>query len=118
MSGLISFGKPSRPQNATRKVQHWLSTGKAVTNDGTVVLDVSWVDGVNGILRAEEVECNIPGCAPIETLVSFLTEDFQAFAKVMKPIIEVRHRFRYYIPDKEYPTMMRTSSYIATGCPR
>jgi hypothetical protein len=94
MAGLISFGKPSRrPLNATRKVQKWLTSGEALQQDGSVLkLSIGWVAAVeegNGLLRVEEVECNIPGCAPIETLVTFLSENFQAFAKVMKPIAEV-----------------------------
>lgn len=92
----MSFGKPSRrPLNATRKVQQWITTGQATQPDGTsFMLEVGWVaetsELVDGLLRVEEVECNIPGCAPIETLVTLLSENFQAFAKVMKPIAEVR----------------------------
>ena len=71
----LSFGKPARPRNATavatRKVQAWLTKQLG-----------AWAEAKGGVVRAEEVECNIPGCAPIETLLSFYAEGANEFNKV------------------------------------
>jgi len=83
---VMSFGKPMKRNNttaiATRKVQGWVTKG-------TQLIDVSWVSPLDGLLRAEEVECNLPDCAPIETLLSFFSESVNRFTKVLKPIAEV-----------------------------
>ena len=61
-------------------------TADIVSGDGGPILPGG------GVLTATEVECNIPGCAPIETVVAFYSaaEDAPNFAaKILKPIADV-----------------------------
>ena len=83
MHAVPGFGKPSRPRNstavATRKVQAWLSEELG-----------EWAAAQGGVVRAEEVECDIPGCAPIETLLAYYAEgcnQVTAAAEAMAPVV-------------------------------
>ena len=117
-----SPGKPQRPRNATavatRRVTRWVKELQAkggvgmerdrtessaainttsITAAGDDTADIVSGDGGpilpgGGVLTATEVECNIPGCAPIETVVAFYSaaEDAPNFAaKILKPIADV-----------------------------
>eukprot|EP00614_Pseudopedinella_elastica_P010832 CAMPEP_0172590610 /NCGR_PEP_ID=MMETSP1068-20121228/9156_1 /TAXON_ID=35684 /ORGANISM="Pseudopedinella elastica, Strain CCMP716" /LENGTH=117 /DNA_ID=CAMNT_0013386567 /DNA_START=90 /DNA_END=439 /DNA_ORIENTATION=+ len=89
---VAGFGKPAVKSGggaaaATRRVQRWLSDPEAGAAAG--VETCTWAADAGGILKVEEVECDVPGCAPIETVLYFLAQGRNQFVKVLKPIAEV-----------------------------
>src|SRR5262249_52807775 len=61
---------------ATERVRDWTRARFNLPDDATVM--------------ASEVTCELPGCAPLETVVAFWTEaDKRHHFKVFKPVAEV-----------------------------
>ena len=53
-------------------------------------------------ILVSEVTCSLPGCAPLETIVAFWTEDQRHHFKVFKPVAEV-------VPDDFPPPWMKNA---------
>ena len=61
------------------------------------------------VVMVNELECSLPGCPPLETVIAFWTEDGQRrHYKVFKPVVEV-------VEDDLPPSWMKNALIVLEG---
>ena len=89
----FTFGKqkPRRrdaKSEGTRRVVAWLRDRSKVPEAAALIEELGGPELAT--MTAAEVECNVPGCAPIEVVVTVLCEGQNMMTKILKPIAEVK----------------------------
>ena len=85
---LRSFKKRPEQLAALDRVREWTRERFKLADDAAILVS--------------EVTCALPGCAPIETVVAFWTEQGRHHFKVFKPVAEVA-------PDDLPPAFMKSA---------
>jgi hypothetical protein len=65
--------------------------------------------GPEDVVMVNELECSLPGCPPLETIIAFWTEDTQRrHYKIFKPVREV-------VEDDLPPSWMKNALIVLDG---
>jgi len=65
--------------------------------------------GPDDVVMVNELECSLPGCPPLETIIAFWTEDAQRrHYKIFKPVREV-------VEDDLPPSWMKNALIVLDG---
>jgi hypothetical protein len=71
----VGFGRKAAPDGAAERVRAWTRARFALLEDATVMV--------------AQIDCAVPGCPPLETVVAFWIEGTRHHFKVFKPLAEV-----------------------------
>ena len=71
----IGFGRKKAPDGAAERVREWTRARFAIPEDATVMV--------------AQIDCAVPGCPPLETVVAFWVGETRHHFKVFKPLAEV-----------------------------
>jgi hypothetical protein len=87
--------KNAEDRAAIARVKHWVRDRFRLNEDDVVMVN--------------ELECALPGCPPLETVIAFWTEDGQRrHYKVFKPVVEV-------VEDDLPPSWMKNALIVQDG---
>ena len=71
----LGFGRKRAPEGAAERVRDWTRSRFSLAADAAVMV--------------AQVDCAVPGCPPLETVVAFWIEGTRHHFKVFKPLAEV-----------------------------
>ena len=71
----LGFGRKQAPDGAAERVREWTRARFSLAEDAAVMV--------------AQVDCAVPGCPPLETVVAFWVEGTRHHFKVFKPLAEV-----------------------------